>query len=428
MRSSPRRPVLGALAVVSMLGLVAACGSGGASSEIQLWGLQDDLLNESTEQIVASYNENAETPVNYSYYVNDPYKERLQVALGSPQGPDVWLNWGGGNLSQFVEAGQVTDLTPMLEQEPELRDAFLPSVMEVGTVDGSVYALPMVGTQPVLLYFNQEVFDEAGVEPPQTYDDLLELVDVFTERDITPIVLPGQQAWTEMFWLAYLTERIGGPDVFQAVIDGEEGAWRDPAMIEAMERCQELVEAGAFGTSYASVTYDGGAATELLTSGEAAMFLMGTWEYGSQLASAPEFVESSLGWTTFPMVEDGEGDPQALVGNPSNYFSITANSEHVDASFEFLAETLTSDAYLDSLLELGQVPPVVGIEDRLAASPGADHATWVYDLVDNASSYTQVWDQAMTPAQAEVLLTNIQRLFLNEITPDEFAAAMEQAS
>ena len=51
------------------------------------------------------------------------------------------------------------------------------------------------------------------------------------------------------------------------------------------------------------------------------MDLMGSWEYANQKANQPEFAKSGLGWTTFPAVPGGEGDPQSVVGNPNNYWS-----------------------------------------------------------------------------------------------------------
>src|SRR5690606_34519937 len=129
---------------------------------------------------------------------------------------------GGGNLAEYVKADQVVDLTEALEANPEFKEAFLPSVLDVAKIDGSYYGVPMQGVLPVVLFYNKKVFEDAGVEPPATYDDLLDLVDTFKKEGVTPIVLPGAQAWTELMWLEYLVDRVGGADVFQAIAAGEE--------------------------------------------------------------------------------------------------------------------------------------------------------------------------------------------------------------
>ncbi|MEY9212287.1 extracellular solute-binding protein [Thermobifida halotolerans] len=426
MRRISRPHAIGSAFVALALGLTTACGTSGPGASddggIEVWMVEDATVNPVVESALDAH----ETSGELVTYVNDSYKQRIQVALGSPNAPDIFFNWGGGNLAQYVDEGQVVDLTDTLEANPEVRDAFLPSVLDVAQIDGRYYGLPMQGVLPVVLFYNKQVFEDAGVEPPATYEDLLDLVDTFKEEGVTPVVLPGSQAWTELMWLEYLVDRVGGADVFQAIVDGEEGAWSDPAMIEALEMCQELVERGAFGDNYSSLTYDNASASTVLASGKGAMFLMGTWELSNQIENNPEFVENGdLGFTAFPALEGGEGDPAAIVGNPSNYFSVNSDSANTEEAIDFLVDTLASDSYVEDLVDIGHVPAVAGIEDQLAETDHAEFTTFTYELVSEAPSFTQSWDQAIDPAAAETMLTNLQLVFLGDMTPEEFAEAME---
>lgn len=428
MSRTPPISVIGSTALA--LALVATgCGSSGpgmSEDNLQVWALEEAAVNDVLQASMDSYNEGAEVESELITFVNDAYKQRLQVALGSPNAPDVFFNWGGGNLGEYVDQGQVFNMTTALDENPEFRDSFLPSVLDVARIEDGYYGVPMLGMQPVVLFTNNAVLEESGLEAPQTYDDLLNAVEVLQEDEVTPIVLPGAQGWTQLMWLSYLVERIGGPDVFQAVVDGEEGAWEHPAMIEAMEKCQELVDAGAFGPNFASIDYDGGGASAMLANGDAAMFLMGSWDLSQQQENAPEFASGGdLGYVPFPVVEGGDGEEGAVVGNPSNYFSINNDSLNHDAAVDFLVETVTSDEYVNGLIDAGQVPAVEGIEDQLADSDYADFAVFTHGMVSEAPSFTQSWDQAIPPAAAEALLTNLQLLFLGETTPEDFAADME---
>ncbi|MEE2035815.1 extracellular solute-binding protein [Nocardiopsis sp. CT-R113] len=429
MRSTHRIRVIGGTSLALAMLLATGCGTTGPGDgdAFQVWALEDAAVNELVEAGIESYNASGDVPAELVTYVNDSYKQRLQVALGSPNAPDVFFNWGGGNLSQYVDAGQAVDLTDDLEAHPDFRDAFLPSVLDVARIDDAHYGVPILGVQPVVLFHNRAVFEEAGIEPPETYDELLDAVDTFQERGVTPITLPGAQGWTQLMWFSYLVERVGGAEKFQAVIDGEADAWSDPAVVEAMEMCQDLTERGAFGTNFSSIDYDNGSASALLATGESAMFLMGTWDIARQQQDSPDFMASGdLGYTAFPAVEGGEGEPGAIVGNPSNYFSVNADSPHTEAAVDFLVETFASDEYVDGLIEAGQVPAVVGVEDRLRESEHADFATFTHQLVSEAPSFTQSWDQALSPSASQALLTNLQLLFLGDITPEEFSQDMEQ--
>jgi raffinose/stachyose/melibiose transport system substrate-binding protein len=68
---------------------------------------------------------------------------------------------------------------------------------------------------------------------------------------------------------------------------------------------------------------------------------------------------------------------------------------------------------------------VLAAEDLIAEQQG-DHEfqDYVFDLVGAAQHFQMSWDQALSPEQGEELNTQLDRIFLLEITPNEFAEAM----
>src|SRR4051812_1611985 len=172
-------------------------GGSGSSGPVQVWALQDPSNQPIIQAGIDAYGKSGKSKLELQTFTNDAYKQKLQVSMGSPNAPDVFFNWGGGNLAQYVKAGQVADLTDALAKNTEAAGAFLPSVLDVGKVDGKQYGLPMNGIQPVVLYYNKKVFSDAGVQPPKTYDDLLAAVDRFKAKGVIPIALAGSQGWTE---------------------------------------------------------------------------------------------------------------------------------------------------------------------------------------------------------------------------------------
>ncbi|BCJ34359.1 hypothetical protein Athai_18620 [Actinocatenispora thailandica] len=180
-----RRSVLGLAGAAAGL-TVAGCGTsgpaGGDSGAIRLWVLQSDTENPVLKKRIDAFNKNSSVKVEMTTYVNDPYKQKLQVAMGSPNAPDIFFNWGGGNLAQFVDAGQVQPLDSALADHPAVAKAFLPSVLAGATITGKQYGLPMSGMQPEVLFYNKKVFDAAGAKPPASYPDLLRLVDTFKRK------------------------------------------------------------------------------------------------------------------------------------------------------------------------------------------------------------------------------------------------------
>jgi raffinose/stachyose/melibiose transport system substrate-binding protein len=330
-------------------------------------------------------------------------------------------------LKSYVDAGQVDDLTDFMKENPKVKDRYLPSVLKNGEVNGKTYALPNNNVQPVVLYFNKEVFDKVGAQPPKTWDELMALVPKFKEAGVAPFSLGGQSKWPDLMWLEYLVERIGGPEVFANIAANKPGAWSDPAVKEALTKIQELADAGGFINGFSSIAADSNADQALMYTGKAAMILQGGWIYQGMKKDAADFVKSGkLGYTTFPTVSGGKGDPANVVGNPSNFWSISskATDSQKKAALDYVKDGMFTDANTDALINSGAVPVVKGIESKLEASPDKDFLTFVYGLAKDAPNFTLSWDQALSPAQGDAMLSNLDQIFLKKISPEQFVTTM----
>ncbi|WP_165368258.1 ABC transporter substrate-binding protein, partial [Phytoactinopolyspora endophytica] len=250
-----------------------------ASGEIDVWVLNEDALNPVSRESLDRFFDTPDSNVtgNLIDEPNESYRDVLQTIIDTDQRPDVFFNWGGGSIRSYVRAGLVEDLTPYFEEDPEFRDTFLPSVLEAGQIDGAYYGIPMRTMQPKLMFYNTAVFDEVGVDVPTTWQEFLDAAAAFVDAGITPVSVGGADAWTLLMWVEYLTDRIGGEQVFLDIAEGTGEGWRHPAIGEMVTTIQDLVDRGVFGSAFASVTYDDSG--PLLEDGRAAMMLSGSWEY-----------------------------------------------------------------------------------------------------------------------------------------------------
>jgi raffinose/stachyose/melibiose transport system substrate-binding protein len=407
----------------------AASGSapaGGAAGTASMWSLTGKPNEDIRQDSVDAFNKLGKGTIEVTFFQNDPYKAKIRTAVGAGQAPTLIFGWGGGILKAYADAGQVEDLTSWLSENAAFKDKFIPAVWKAATIDGKVYAVPIQNTQPIVLYYNKTVFDKAGAQPPATWDDVMNLVGVFNGQGVAPFSLGGQSKWTSMMWLEYLFDRIGGPEVFDAIYANKPDAWSDPAVISSGQKVQELVKANGFIKGFSSIAADTQADQALLYTGKAAMLLHGGWAYGNMKAAQPEFVASGLGFGNFPTVPGGKGDPKNTVGNPANYFSISSKGteEEKTVAKAYFTDGLFTDAEVDAYVNSGQVPVVKAAESKLASSPDAPFLQFVYNMTSQAPNFQQSWDQALSPAQAEALLNNIDQLFSLKITPEEFATAM----
>ncbi|HZG02874.1 MAG TPA: extracellular solute-binding protein [Streptomyces sp.] len=428
-KGSRRRHVATLTAAVLAASTLAACGSGGPGEKdadtLEVWVYQDASTKVQREA-VKRFNEKSDVKAELVEVPGEGYQDKMRSAMGTPNAPDVFFNWGGGSISDFVEKDMLVDLTPEFEKDAEFKESFIPSILDAGKVDGRYYGVPMRGMQPVILFYNKDVFEQAGAEPPESWEDLLGLVDTFKKKGVTPFALAGTDAWTELMWVEYLLDRAGGPEVFQRIQNGDSEAWGDPAVLKAARTVKDLVDRGAFGKNYKSVNYTADGASTLFAKGKAAMHLMGSWEYANQKANQPKFAEKGLGWTTFPAVPGGKGDTKSVVGNPTNFWSVNSRlkGEQREAAVEFV-KTAAEDWYAKELVDNGDVPTTSDSENLLVEHSAPDYALYQYDMVRDAPSFTLSWDQALPVKQATPMLTNIQKLFNGQLSPEKFVDAMK---
>jgi raffinose/stachyose/melibiose transport system substrate-binding protein len=429
-----RRNFLGLSAGVASAAALAACGtsgpkSGGSSSgSATYWSLSGPPGEAIRRAALDRFNKaNPKTTITGTFFQNDAYKQKIKTSIGADQGPTMIWGWGGGGLKSYVDAGQVEDLTDWFGQNGAVKDKLFPSSFGAATVNGKIYAMPIETVQPIVLFYNKKLFEQVGVNPPQSWGDILDLVPKFNAKNIAPFALAGQSRWTNMMWLEFLLDRTAGSDVFNNVFAGKANAWSDPAVLDMLKKIQDLVKANGFIKGFSSITADSNADQALLYTNKAAMMVHGSWSYGIQQAQGGDFVKSgALGYMNFPPVDGGKGDPSNTVGNPGQYLSISskASSAAKDIAKKFFSTTLVDDDEAKGWVQSGGVPILKGTDSLLAASPDADFLKFVYQTSSQAKVFAQSWDQALSPTAAETLLDNIAKLFQLQISPQQWVDSM----
>lgn len=407
------RAAVSVAATAALLAALAACsadGGGSAPSDeptgtdtgssnrpegeihIAIYGSGDVSIEEA---MVEKFNETSEIKAILDPLPGgDDYQQKLQSIMGTDNAPDIFFNFGGGSIIEYVEADLLMPLTDFIEEDPQLESAFLPSVFDVARIDGVPYGIPMRPVQPGgILYYNKDVLADAGLEPPATWDDLLDAVDVLEAKGITPIALGGADKWPTAQWFMSVYSRVVEPGFIDKALAGDTSVWESEDSRRALEMLRDLVDRGAFGDAFDAVSFVGGASGQLLRDGRAAFELQGSWAFGGHLAADPEFTANSLGYMAFPAVPDGNGAPGAIQGNPSNYYSVLKATRYPDAVREFL-ELMYSPELAEMQLATGGLPPTTTGADLIPQAANPEFVQFTYDLVAEAPHFQLSWDQA----------------------------------
>src|SRR3954469_18854005 len=374
--SLSRRNFLGLSAATAGALALSACGSSGpgqaSSGDASYLFLSGQPQEDIRQSAVDAFNKkNSDHQIKSTTFQNDAYKTKIKTALGAGQGPTIIWGWGGGGLKSWVDANQVEDLTSWFGSNADVKNRLFPSSFGPAIIDGKIYAMPAETVQPIVLYYNKRVFDKVGAKPPQSWGDIMALVPKFNAAGVAPFSLAGQSRWTNMMWLEFAFDRVGGSQVFDAVFNGEANAWSNPAAIQGLTMVQDLVKANGFIEGFASIVADQNADQALLYTGKAAMMLHGSWTYASMKTDGGDFVTGgNLGWMNFPPVEGGTGDPSDTVGNPGQYLSInkSASSEQKDIAKKFFKEGILQDDEVQQWIDTGGVPIVNGADSKLSGS------------------------------------------------------------
>jgi hypothetical protein len=325
--------------------------------------------------------------------VSDPgtdYANKLRSAMGSPRAPDVFFNWGGGSIKPYVDAKQLVDLTSTVKNDAELKDGFLPSIMTAGGLDGKIYGVPMRGMQPVMLFCNKTLFAENKLEAPKTWEDLQKAITTFKAKGITPFALGGADKWPELMWMEYLLDRIGGPEVFQKIQNGDSSGWGDPAVLKAAQTVKELIDQGAFGKSFNSVDYGNGGAPTLLNKGKAAVHLMGSWEYSTQLGNGitwqrvPGIGRTGAGMEPFPVTAVGQSPGGSGPRLEYRVSLLTTGPVTVHVYLSPRNDAPASDG-LTYAVSFDDVPQSVNVTAVTGSDDGTMNVQWARNTSDNVN-------------------------------------------
>ena len=82
--------------------------------------------------------------------------------------------------------------TPALDEDVPLRDVFLPGTLGMFDLDGHTYLLPYI-YNTVQFFYDKRIFEEVGVEVPETWDEFLAVNEALREADYVPIAAEGNE-------------------------------------------------------------------------------------------------------------------------------------------------------------------------------------------------------------------------------------------
>lgn len=207
------RRTLATAAAVAVLGAASAA----AAAEVELFhdkGFWSEALQAVGDAAEAATGVRI---VESAYSAPEQYKAFIQSSVASGDMPDMFTWWTGGVYRDLIASGEVAELDAIWDELIASGD-FDESVREFYTVDGHAYGVPLHLSRWIALY-NKEQFTAAGIEEPQTWEELIAAAEALQAAGFTPFHATTQEGWRGFIWFQEIMIRTD-PAAYMGLHDG----------------------------------------------------------------------------------------------------------------------------------------------------------------------------------------------------------------
>jgi alpha-glucoside transport system substrate-binding protein len=159
-----------------------------------------------------------------------------RIEGGDP--PDVAIFPQPGVVDSFAAEGS---LVPIDDLVGDVVDSDFPGARDAGSFEDQLYGLWWKAAQKSTVWYNVNVFGDAGVEPPTTWDELLDVGDTVSDYGVAPYSIGADVGWplSDLFENVYL--RVAGPEAYDQLA-AHEIPWTDQTVKDSLSVMAELLD------------------------------------------------------------------------------------------------------------------------------------------------------------------------------------------
>ena len=389
--------------------------------ELEIFLMSSDWAEGAQAIIDAFMAENPGVTANYASLMGDSCAAALQPMAAAGALPDVMSIDADTFGSMLADEGLLVDLG----NYPHIKDRVLPAVVGPYTSEGGIFYGVAGGLASNLIYYNRDLFDEAGVPEtdyhPKDWQEFLDLCQTIKDAGIAPLIAPAGMALSVMgntFWSTGMVTNFTtrGIDYGSQVMDGTFN-FNVPEYAAIYERALELQNKDFFISGNIGIDYQQG--NDAFVQGEVAMLYGGSWLAGPMFRA-----DFNVGCFT-PVLND-PGKPIGVAVGVETGFA-AANNENAEWSVRFIDFMTNGEGFYIYQNACGNLSYITDPDpSRLEIEPA------VADIMDSAFNdpgiYTGPFWFMILPSEMfnEVPLT-FSQMFGGELTPAQAAEAFDNA-
>ncbi len=338
--------VLALVMLFSVLG--GAALAEGEREKVEFWYLWSGIEAEMLEDTIASYNASQDKYEVIGLSVPD--ESKIKVSYGSGDGPDITDSFSSA-VSTYYDQGILMNLNEYIEAANYDLSVFPDAMIDCCTVDGNVVALP-INVMNYMMYYNVDMFKDAGLEPPTTIDELLDIAEKMTVMNGDTMEVLGFPVYPYAYYLDAAVYACGG----SYTQDGETLNVDNEGFRKAVEILKAYYDKYGYDTISAFQTAGSWLdATDPFINGKQALRYDGSWLVDFINNYAPD-----LNYEALPIPTMTADDASVAVIS-SSIFYIPYSAKCPDGAFDFMAYLVGPEGAKGFLTASCNVPAHAGL-------------------------------------------------------------------
>lgn len=350
----------------------------------------------------------------------DDLKATLRLSVGSGEGPGVAnVNQGAPDMGEMVSADLLVPLDDYAQTYGWL-ERFSEGLLarnrwsDSGQFgEGSLYGVAPQA-EIVGVYYNKDLFEQAGVSVPATFEEFESALATLKEAGITPIVYGGLDGWPGIHLYGAIQQLFVDRAYLDDLIYGRGGSFVTDGNLRAAQTIVDWVEQGYLTQGYEGIGYDDSWA--LFQQGQGAMLITGSWLTG-------EFTNAdNIGFFALPAPAGTDATP-LIVGGSGIPLSVTSNAEDADLAAEYL-DWMVSDRAAELWVNAGFLPAMPVDSSTIDSESLLGQVLTVWNQVNEANALGHYLDWA-SPGMYDTITASVQELMAGRITPEAFLQRLD---
>jgi len=335
----------------------AAQGGGGLSGNITFWhSFTQGPRAEYMERMAAEFESaHPDVDITIETFAWPEFYTKWTTGLGAGQVPDISTALPN-HVVEMINAGALVPIDDVIDSIG--RDRFSESALVEGSNDGANYSIPIYSHAQVMWY-RADLLDAAGLDVPETWDELAEAAAALTEGDVYGLSVPLGSG--DMMGTRYLNFYVQSAGETLIADDGRANL-TSPA---ALEGIQYWVDAYRSTSPEGSINYGVLDQATLFYQGKTAFDFNSGFHISGVAGATPELLDY-IAAAPLPRLA---GSDELYGGETSNIpIVVWADSDVEAESKAFLEFLYNDDDYIDFLHSVpgGMLPALSDISENPA--------------------------------------------------------------